>query len=767
MLLASCTEYQDDNELCDRFLEINLGSCSQTIAGVSSIDDEIKKFHCFVHDGENIIYDWNEKDFSETPGEKNKFRRNLSEEEKNNINNQQLYFVANIDLSELAKSELTISKLKKHEIHTDFEKQINDEGKSIVKPLIMRSDSLYKVENSYTFNPKMVRLASKIEVGVLNKEFTYEGKEGYISFEKMRVRLVGGNSKTILDGNQEVKKIFSTKWAAYTGTKSMSFMRKSDDGKCQKVEDKYHVTSPFYTYASTWDKNVNDEMYLLIELPVKWNGSEKPRYYKVFVDDKLKRLKSNINCQIGVRISMPGADNSADAAEVEAECTSIKFGEISNIVGDIEPLDFLSVEKKEYKLYNEDEGYIKYVASSECEIAEGSIQVKAIDLNNEDDYSSIPKDISDITILKDIIEKDKDNYKFSVELGKASNEGTVGEQKVGFIKYRHEFLDKYRRIENSPYTVSFTIQLKSNPSIKQDVVIVQYPSRYVEPQTNSNYNKDNDKKGYVYIAGQSQKGEYDPYNPVCDLYFCSVAGLTGTNTNPNMYIVNVSDISEDDKIDKNTMVIGDVTTRSHGIIQLIEQNSMYRNTIIGDTSEGAIEYPEGDNYKKGLPKIYWKAREDKAARYMVAPKFRVASSYGVTYPLPLNYAKLRCASYQEDGYPAGRWRLPTYAEVCYIMKLSATGVIPRLFGDESEAITEYWVAGGIAVVNNKSEINTDNENGWDVYFKPLESVSFDHEAPVRCVYDEWYYGDDVTKKDIFTWAGGRFIMTKNLYKNRK
>ena len=41
-------------------------------------------------------------------------------------------------------------------------------------------------------------------------------------------------------------------------------------------------------------------------------------------------------------------------------------------------------------------------------------------------------------------------------------------------------------------------------------------------------------------------------------------------------------------------------------------------------------------------------------------------------------AEKRCAAYQEDGYPAGRWRVPTKAEVKYIIQLSGWGVIPVL-----------------------------------------------------------------------------------------
>ena len=51
---------------------------------------------------------------------------------------------------------------------------------------------------------------------------------------------------------------------------------------------------------------------------------------------------------------------------------------------------------------------------------------------------------------------------------------------------------------------------------------------------------------------------------------------------------------------------------------------------------------------------------------------------------------MRCAAYQEDGYPAGRWRLATYAELEFIAMLCAKDALPySLFG-----ASDYWSATG-------------------------------------------------------------------------
>jgi hypothetical protein len=85
-------------------------------------------------------------------------------------------------------------------------------------------------------------------------------------------------------------------------------------------------------------------------------------------------------------------------------------------------------------------------------------------------------------------------------------------------------------------------------------------------------------------------------------------------------------------------------------------------------------------------------------------------------------ARYRCASYQEDGYPAGRWRVPTSAELRFIGKLCAEQKLPPLFSD---GVT-YWSASAGFTYNRSNGTFT-------------ERTSADY---VRCVYDEWYWGSE-------------------------
>ena len=125
---------------------------------------------------------------------------------------------------------------------------------------------------------------------------------------------------------------------------------------------------------------------------------------------------------------------------------------------------------------------------------------------------------------------------------------------------------------------------------------------------------------------------------------------------------------------------------------------------------------------------------------MIAPELLIASSYGkTTYKIAnnsaaegnmtLELAAMRCALYQEDGYPAGRWRLPTYAEVKFIMELSTANKIPTLFQMSTPSDSEgYWCANGRVILNNN--------------VVQLQSPPGTAPTAPRCVYDLWYWGDE-------------------------
>ena len=119
----------------------------------------------------------------------------------------------------------------------------------------------------------------------------------------------------------------------------------------------------------------------------------------------------------------------------------------------------------------------------------------------------------------------------------------------------------------------------------------------------------------------------------------------------------------------------------------------------------------------------------------MAPKFRIASSYGKCWSnINGTDAKRRCAAYQEQGYPAGRWRMPTPAEIRFIATLSNYGIIPKLFTEDNN----YWTSDGIVKYGDDLSVRDDLTTG-----------------AVRCVYDDWYWEHTDSykvSKEKFTWG---------------
>ena len=122
----------------------------------------------------------------------------------------------------------------------------------------------------------------------------------------------------------------------------------------------------------------------------------------------------------------------------------------------------------------------------------------------------------------------------------------------------------------------------------------------------------------------------------------------------------------------------------------------------------------------------------------IAPKVLVSSRWGRTvdwggdcrsadtYDVDYETAVKRCATYQEAGYPAGRWRLPTEAEIIFMMGLQKANLISTLFSTSSAY--NVTASGSILSIDGSGNISY-----WSKHHQ-LNSM--------RCVYDLWYWGDE-------------------------
>lgn len=439
----------------------------------------------------------------------------------------------------------------------------------------------------------------------------------------------------------------------------------------------YYKHAPFYSYSSDWNTDKEHEAYLTLVVPWKKDGETefKPCYYQVPINVTNKKFERNNYYKIKLSVGILGDFDPDAPVELNPSYIIVDWGN-GEVTADIKEYRYLVVDKNYVVMDNVNEVSIPFLTSHEVEMV--NVKVTRPVLN--------PEDSDDLEITS----------------------GYTCEIKNGQIYYYKRLVNTNRE-DYVPYTITFTIKHKDMPNIKEDITIMQYPALYVVADKNNGGNivndgdSDPDDKGYVYVYGNQLYSGSD-WQVVRGCY----DGGASSNKNPNMYVINTSAFDSD-----SNYIIGDARSK----------------IVVTGSSLGLSNSYNG----KILQYYYPTNTEGNNAKNIIAPKFRIASSYGKCGDaISLSDAKKRCAAYQEYGYPAGRWRIPTTAELKYIAQLSSEKKIPHLFSNEGY----YWTATGRCRYYTNGTVSEST----------LTSNSY-----VRCVYDEWYWTDTVDK-GTFTWG---------------
>ena len=321
---------------------------------------------------------------------------------------------------------------------------------------------------------------------------------------------------------------------------------------------------------------------------------------------------------------------------------------------------------------------------------------------------------------------------------------TADNGRTSFI-FTHELMtDIASATENNKPDVTeytFTVLISNSAGLTKTITIKQQPPLMIEADPNSSgTSTDSNRRGYAYINGGREA-----YGGIRNNW----QGGASSSNNLNMYIITTS-VVPDVNPDLNE-AIADPRTTTSDLLSINSYNGYY---IDGGDNRRQLQY-------------YYPAASD---QNKIAPKFRIASSWGVVPSPYVDFvtAQRRCATYQEDGIPAGRWRVPTRAEIEYMITLSTLRVIPKLFTEENPttgsgsnrrsnyAAGGYWSSDG-GVVYPWNELNP--ITGHYVDYLPADQLSVNGAASnngVRCVYDEWYWGTNdripAGQRTRFTWG---------------
>lgn len=517
------------------------------------------------------------------------------------------------------------------------------------------------------------RVASKLSLNIqVEESVEFDSKTWRSLPDEMTVEFYNGVSRALLSGDP-----YGVDPMYFGDSRpSRTFAQNGDEWTC----------SPFYSYPVAWTVGADEEPYLKIVLPWVYESTsvggqqfvKQNTYYKVILGGE--SLVRNTWYDLTVNLSILGNFNDFEDNEVEIEDVDYYVVDWSSgltVNTDIMGARYLVVEKTSYELNNQDVLKIPLSTSHDCEIVDFDTKENLNEASvTRPDYSDEEADPAAPVTW---------DSNWSLRIVTSETEGS-------YIEFRHKLNNDItvKPYDYAPYTINFRVRHEDAPeNYYRDINIVQNPAMLIEAKANRVVNS---------YGGVSVNGSTSAYGN-----YGGVHGLTGTgNRNPNMYVITTTVLPESSKY-----IIGD-------------PRSMTVNNLSNDnwTEAKGIENLDGDDRQL---QYYYPTLTTEDARATIAPKFRVASSYGVTNDISYTQAQYRCASYQEDGYPAGRWRLPTQSEVAFICQLSADKIIPVLFSNGSE----YWCAGGTVEPNSDGTVTP--------------STSITGSTYVRCVYDEWYW----------------------------
>ena len=469
---------------------------------------------------------------------------------------------------------------------------------------------------------------------------------------------------------------------------------------------RYSQVAPFYSYPNPKTTTDRRDSYLILCVPWMARADGGPSYqamnyyYRVPItgSEALALLERNHYYKINVHIGVLGSLNPNEAVELTAEFEIMDWFEVG-IDADINQYQYLVLDEYSSVMNNVDEIRMPYISSSQLVFPDNELGIPDSETTRVVsmtywDYSPKPNDNRDEA--DHIFYGEASEYSQYYQSQGYINEGTLPED-VSLTANGDELVLSHPLTDNDYMAITFTVVAYNRQGVESDRwTITQYPGMYINGYFNEGGATNRFINGYSGTYGTAYDNEgWNGRNSSLS----SISDWSGNNSNRHLYTIYISsfDVGEE-------YAIGDPRSDDHYNFNGRLDATEYRDTR-------------------------WDAQN------VIAPAYMVASSWGKAGNISHVTARKRCASYQEGGYPAGRWRLPTKAEVEYIVKLSTEGKIPRLFGQAGSS-TDYWVSSGV--------YNT--STGYRE--RPLQNDgNMNNNAYIRCVYDVWYWGDQTIEEE--------------------
>ncbi|MBR1707055.1 MAG: hypothetical protein IJ721_09775 [Bacteroidales bacterium] len=533
-------------------------------------------------------------------------------------------------------------------------------------------------------------------------------------YEVARVRLEKEARQALL-GAGAAKSEGATFWLPDDlGLANTEYLRYAED----------NLTQTHYSYPQRWEEGAADAPALKLILRwgietrkdgvVTYKGISDERYYKIMLPGGITSLNANCWYRLTAAVRVSPAEKEP-LVELEA-FTVLHWNDsgedlISSIIPDVK---YISPERSSVTFYGTSTT-ISYIASGPVEMSIDKIyQVKYTSSGAAETVlilSGAPDEANIATLCR------PDGARLTAD----DVRGWVSYDDVGkTLSINHRLIDDFTKsyFDATPYVYVLRLHLTGEAASYDKVVTLTQNPNFVRRQIQSNKNvfvnktgapksgtspvtSDNKFRGY-YNSG------WKTSNALGRVYSESEVLTSANNKSEFLHIVSAA-------------ISDDIPVLDPRMIQ--EDNLRFGST----TTTGAT--------LSGLTN-YHSTRDD---IHGVAPLFIIASSYGKTAPVRYNEAVVRCAAYQENGYPAGRWRIPTEEEINFLQKLNANKKIEDLFyskvkstKDESEE--GYWASSGRFYSYHRKKFSNQSYIG--------ESATQGMNQYVRCVYDAWYWGEE-------------------------
>lgn len=684
-IFTSCSEeFEQVGEANSRALTMELSAGEQTENGVEDLNENaINNVSVFFFEDVTKQCTYLKRNLS--VGKNKKLKVDLAPEVVDKT--CKVYVVANytsnLSLDDL--KEMTLAQIQNVVISTDFKTGENKEPFFVMHGLTENPITITNGGDGGTVLLK--RVASKI---VLQPNVASSIESGGITYtpdlSKMTVELVNVAKKAVLNGGelpegttQEFIPAISRKYSIDT------------DGK-------NFVHIPLYSYPNEWaNKEGATETYLNFCIPwyyMKDNTQMSANYYyRVAIGSG--KLESNKLYRITADIELLGSINPEETKKVDASYEILDWKTV-DIPANINRYAYLELETNFQEMKNENRVDIGFTSSSET-------TAKVVKVTYPD-YSNVD--------FKDVIkeEPNPDDYWWDDQYQQALNEWNSLSGNLNIYGQTLTFEHTLASTIYVPYT--YTIEVTNKDGLTETLEIKQYPPIYIVGESNK---KEGNNNRFVYgVSTRSSETVYD------DTRKTSLGGVytytQGSNKNPNQYVIYVTQLDASEKY-----IIGDPRNQTPTKLSYLTKY--------------------GNGSLKGLQqylKTKGEVTNEREVDNIIAPAFRIASSFGVTDNISYSTAQKRCASYQENGYPAGRWRVPTEAEIEFIVSLSNKKYIPELFNGEYFASSQRFYKGKSGSTGSWGGDQGSSRNGSHA---------------VRCIYDVWYWGDDkIANPNVFTWG---------------